>query len=329
MLRLLMLLVMSLGVAGLLACGNGDAPQPAAGGPPGAYPYTIVTTVGMVRDIVAEVAGEKAKVTALMGEGTDPHQYRASADDIKALRAADVVFYNGLLLEGKMSDALVKLANSGKPVVAVTEKISEQYLVYPEGSEGHADPHVWMDPAAWSKAVEVVAETLGRYDPANKTVYEKNAAAYQARLADLDAYARRVIATIPQKQRVVLTSHDAFNYFGKAYGLEVVGIQGLSTEGEAGNKRVAELVQFIVDRDLQAVFIESSVSEDYVKALLAGAEKQGKVVRIGGMLYSDAMGPPGTYRGTYLGMMDHNVTTVTRALGGDAPEGGWQGKLSN
>ena len=304
---------------------GGGATTQGAG--PKNYPYTIVTTVGMVRDIVAQVAGDKAKVSGIIGSGVDPHLYKPTRSDVAALLEADVVFYSGLMLEGKMSDTFVKIATSGKPVFAVTEKIDESFLLSPPEFAGHHDPHVWMDPKGWMKAVEVVAESLSQYDAANASLYKQNADTYLAELRKLDEYAAKAIGSIPQKQRVLVTAHDAFNYFGHAYQMEVRGIQGISTESEAGLQDLNNLVQFIVDRDIKAVFVESSVAEKNVRALIDGAKARGKDVKIGGTLFSDAMGAEGTYEGTYIGMIDHNVTLITRALGGEAPERGMQGKL--
>ena len=295
---------------------------------PKQYPYTVITTVGMVRDIVQQVAGDKAKVTGIIGSGVDPHLYKPTRSDVAALLEADVVFYSGLMLEGKMSDTFVKIATSGKPVFAVTEKIDESFLLSPPEFAGHHDPHVWMDPKGWMKAVEVVAESLSQYDAANASLYKQNAESYLAELRKLDDYATKALGSIPEKQRVLITAHDAFNYFGRAYGIEVKGIQGISTESEAGLQDLNNLVQFIVDRDIKAVFVESSVAEKNVRALIDGAKARGKDVKIGGTLFSDAMGAEGTYEGTYIGMIDHNVTVITRSLGGNAPEKGMQGKLT-
>jgi manganese/zinc/iron transport system substrate-binding protein len=295
---------------------------------PERYPYQAAATVGMVADIVRQVAGEKAEVAGLIGEGVDPHLYKPTRGDIVALSRADVVFYNGLMLEGKMADVLVRLARKGKPVYAVTDRVleSENYVLV-DGSE-HYDPHVWMDVSGWILAVDVVAESLAEYDPKNAEYYAGNARAYNGRLRELDDYARRVIASIPEAQRALVTAHDAFSYLGRAYGLEVKGIQGLSTESEAGVRDIERLVSFLVEREIPAVFVESTVSDKNVRALVEGARARGHELRIGGSLYSDAMGPSGAYEGTYIGMIDHNVTTIARALGGDAPERGFQGKLS-
>jgi manganese/zinc/iron transport system substrate-binding protein len=225
-----------------------------------------------------------------------------------------------------MADVLIKVATKGKPVFAVTELIDEKYLLEPEEFAGHYDPHVWMDVRGWMKAVEAVFQALLEYDPANKGYYRKNADNYLKELEKLDSYVRDVIDSIPSRSRILITAHDAFNYFGRAYKIEVRGIQGISTESEAGLKDINKLVDLIVERDIKAVFVETSVAEKNIRALIEGARVRGKNVTIGGSLYSDAMGASGSYEGTYIGMLDHNATIITQALGGDAPEKGMQGK---
>jgi manganese/zinc/iron transport system substrate-binding protein len=227
-----------------------------------------------------------------------------------------------------MTDALVRVARANRPVLAVTEKLDARYLLEPPEFAGHFDPHVWMDAAAWRQAVAAVGEGLAAFDPPNRAYYEANARGYEAELAELDAYIRRVIGSIPAAQRILITAHDAFNYFGRAYEIEVRGIQGISTESEAGLEDINRLVDLLVQRSVRAVFVESSVADKNVRALVEGARARGHAVSVGGTLFSDAMGAPGTYEGTYIGMLDHNATTIARALGGDAPERGLKGKLS-
>lgn len=291
--------------------------------------YTVVTTVGMIEDVTRHIAGDRAEVIGLMGSGVDPHLYKPTRSDIRRLMGADVIFYNGLLLEGKMADALIRAATSGKKVHAVTELLDEQYLLEPAEFEGLYDPHVWMDPVAWSRTIDVIRDKLIEFDASGKDVYTVNAANYREKLAELDAYAERVLASVPEKQRVLVTAHDAFNYFGRRFGYEVVGIQGLSTESEAGVRDIENLVDLLVERSIGAVFVESTVSDRNIKALIAGAKARGHPVVIGGELFSDAMGNADTYEGTYIGMIDHNVTTIARALGGTAPERGMNGKLDH
>lgn len=305
-----------------LTVSRADAQQPQR-----QYPYTIVTTTGMVADIVRQVAGDKAKVVSLMGEGIDPHLYKPTRGDVSKLLSADVVFYSGLNLEGRMTDTLTRIGRS-KPVFAVTEKIDAAYLREPPEFQGHYDPHVWMDVAAWSQCVQMVAEALGQFDPENKQVYADNATAYRAELKRLDDYCRKVIASVPKDRRMLVTAHDAFGYFSRTYEIPVHSVQGISTESEASVRDVNNLIETIVSRQVPAIFIETSVSEKNIKAVIEGAARKGFTVRIGGSLFSDAMGGPGTYEGTYIGMLDHNATTVARALGGEAPERGFSGKLA-
>lgn len=305
---------------------SGDAVT--AGEGPAEYPYKVTTTVGMITDIVRHVAGDKAEVTGIMKEGVDPHLYKPTVSDITRLQKADVVFYNGLKLEGKMSDLLDKISEDGGRVHAVTEALAqdEQYVM--NDINQHHDPHVWMDAQAWIRSVRTVADRLSEYDPTNADLYKANAEAYIIELEALDAYARQVIGSIPEQQRVLVTAHDAFQYFGRAYGIDVRGIQGISTESEAGLKDINDLVKFLVDNEIKAVFVETSVADKNVRSLVEGAKANGHDVKIGGSLFSDAMGPAGTYEGTYIGMIDSNATIIARALGGEAPERGMNGKLS-
>jgi manganese/zinc/iron transport system substrate-binding protein len=286
----------------------------------------VGTTVGMVADIIREVGGDKAEVKNIIGSGIDPHVYNPTRGDVAILLKSDIIFYSGLLLEGQMSDVLVKVSRK-RPVYAVTELLKEDYLIH-DARTDHHDPHVWMDVQGWMKAVDVVADALTAFDPPNKDYYIKNAKQYRERLRQLDDYARQAITSIPDKQRVLVTAHDAFNYMSRAYGIEVLGIQGISTESEAGIKDINRIVDVLVTRRIPAVFVESSVSDKNVKALIEGAASRGHRVRIGGELFSDAMGPPGTYEGTYIGMIDHNITIIAGALSGKVPEKGMQGKLT-
>ncbi|NKX45725.1 metal ABC transporter solute-binding protein, Zn/Mn family [Roseicyclus persicicus] len=282
---------------------------------------TIVATTGMVADAARAVGGDLVDVTALMGPGVDPHAYRQTRTDIVATAQADLVLWNGLYLEAQLEEFLLELAET-RPVVAVAEAIPETQLIGSEDYEDRFDPHVWMNPNLWSRVVLATRDAMIAVAPDHADAFTANAEAHLAELSDLAVYSQTVLASIPAASRVLVTAHDAFNYFGAAYGFEVVGIQGISTESEAGLQRVAELVDMLVARDIRAVFVETSVSDRNIRALIEGAAAQGHEVVIGGELYSDAMGLPGTYEGTYLGMIDHNVTTIARALGGQAPERG-------
>ncbi|WPJ97914.1 zinc ABC transporter substrate-binding protein [Coraliomargarita algicola] len=310
-------------------CVPQDAQDDLVASPRLEYPYQVGTTVAMLTDVVRKVAGEKAQVKGIIGEGIDPHLYKPTSSDVKLLQASDIIFYSGLNLEGKMGDVLVRMATSGKPVIAVTETLLNDGSYVMTDEADHYDPHVWMDVGGWIQATQVIGESLARFDPDQAELYRKNTQSYTAELERLHAYGKRAFATIPESQRVLVTAHDAFNYMGRAYGLQVRGIQGISTESEAGLKDINDLVDFLVDHQIPAVFVESSVSQKNVRALIEGARAKGHDVQIGGELFSDAMGETGTYEGTYIGMLDHNITTIVRALGGEAPRQGLNGQLTS
>lgn len=290
-------------------------------------PLDVVATTSMIADAVQVIGGDHVKVRALMGPGVDPHGYRQTRSDIAAATRADLVLRHGLYLEAQMEEFFEGLARR-VPVVAVGERVPVEERIAHATYTDKFDPHVWMAPGLWSEVVEAVSDALAEAMPDNAEEFAARADAYLEEIAALDAYAAEVLATIPENQRILVTAHDAFGYFGRAYGLEVMGIQGISTESEAGLQRIKTLVDAIVERKVGAVFVETSVSDRNVRALVEGAGAQGHALKIGGELYSDAMGVPGTYEGTYLGMIDHNVTTITNALGGSAPARGRLGKLS-
>ncbi len=290
-------------------------------------PIRVVATTGMIADTARKVGGDLVEVKPLMGSGVDPHAYRQTRTDIVAMTQADLVLWHGLFLEAQMEDFMRELARKRK-VVAVAETLPKNMLLAHDDYADKFDPHVWMNPNLWSRVVLAVRDALVSVRPEAKATFEANAAAHLNDLAELANYTTGVLSSVPAKSRVLLTAHDAFNYFGAAYGFEVLGIQGISTESEAGLNRVSELVDMLVSRKIRAVFIESSVSDRNIRALIEGAAAKGHTVTIGGELFSDAMGKQGTYEGTYLGMIDHNATTITRALGGEAPERGMRGKLS-
>lgn len=314
----------ALGLALPLAAPLALAPARRAGA---ATPLSVVATTGMIADAVRQVAGAAADVRGLMGPGVDPHAYRQTRTDIAALVRADLVLWHGLYLEAQMEEFLLRLA-ARKPVVAVAEALPRELLLAHEDYADKFDPHVWMDPVLWTRVVDRVEAALAEAAPDAAGEMAERAAAHRADIARLAAYSAEVLATVPGEARVLLTAHDAFRYFGRAYGFEVVGIQGISTESEAGLSRIRELVDLLVARRIGAVFVESSVSDRNVRALIEGAAARGHEVRIGGELYSDAMGPDGTYEGTYVGMIDHNVTTIAAALGGRVPPRGMDGRLS-
>lgn len=289
-------------------------------------PLQVVATTGMIADAVREVGGERVEVAALMGPGVDPHGYRQTSSDIARMARADAVIWHGLYLEAQLEDFLGQLSRQ-RPVVALAEALPKDELLEHDEYAGRYDPHVWMDPVLWRGVVEAAREALSDLDPEGRSVFQANTERYLGELDRLAAYSEEVLASVPEASRVLVTAHDAFGYFGEAYGWEVLAIQGISTESEAGLQRIEALVDTLVTRDIGAIFVESSVSDRNVRALIEGARARGHVVEIGGELFSDAMGAPGTYEGTYLGMIDHNVTTIAAALGGTVPEGGMDGRL--
>jgi manganese/zinc/iron transport system substrate-binding protein len=278
----------------------------------------VTATIGMIADVAREVGGERAIVTGLMGEGVDPHLYKASPGDVRLMTDADVLLYNGLHLEGRMADAIIKLAGRVK-VVQVTEAIEESRLRQPAEFEGHFDPHVWFDVELWGATVLRIRDALTQVDPDGREAYAKRAEEYGDVLRELDAYVTSTIATIPETNRVMVTAHDAFGYFADAYDIEVLAIQGISTDSEASLQDINALVQTLVERKVPAVFIESSVPRKTVDALVEGCKAKGHAIVIGGELFSDAPGKAGTREGTYVGMVLHNVETITKALGGSIP----------
>ncbi|MEO0402041.1 MAG: zinc ABC transporter substrate-binding protein [Pseudomonadota bacterium] len=286
----------------------------------------IVATTGMIADLVRTIGGTGVEVQGLMGAGVDPHAYRQTRSDIVAMTRADAVMWHGLYLEAQMETFFEDLGTS-RPVHAIAQSIDTSRLLSHEDYAGRYDPHIWMDPALWADCAPAVVRALTALQPKGKALFEDNAAAFAAEAQALNIYAAETLAQVPQERRVLLTAHDAFSYFGAAYGFEVMGIQGISTESEAGLNRISTLVDTLVERQLPAAFVETSVSDRNIRALIEGAAAQGHTVSIGGSLFSDAMGPDGTYEGTWLGMIDHNVTTIARALGADVSATGRLGKL--
>lgn len=286
----------------------------------------IVATTGMIADAARNIGGDLVNVRALMGSGVDPHSYRQTRSDIVALTRADHVLWHGLYLEAQMEDMLLKLSRRGT-ATPVGEAVPRAQRIAHDEYEGRFDPHVWMAPALWVHVLRAVRDALTTLAPAHADTFAANTDAYLARITQLDIYAQEVLSTVPPASRVLMTAHDAFGYFGRAYGFEVIGVQGISTESEAGLNRIRTLSTLLAERDIRAVFVETSVSDRNMRALAEGAAAQNHEVRIGGSLYSDAMGKPGSYEGTYIGMIDHNVTTIAAALGGQAPERGMHGLL--
>lgn len=300
------LVLLALGIA-LAAAGCGAGRTGTAAG----ERIPVVATTGMVADLVRNIGGERVAVTALMGPGVDPHLFKPTEGDVARLQQARIIFYNGLHLEGRMGDILVKMARE-KPTVAVAERIPEERLLITE--DGVEDPHIWFDVSLWMAAAEVVRDALAELDPDGQSTYEQNARAYLDELAELDEWVRAELATVPAARRVLVTAHDAFGYFGRAYDVEVAGLQGISTAAEYGLADLERTIELLVERQIKAVFIESSVPRSAIEALVAGAAARGHAVTIGGELFSDAMGAEGTPEGTYVGMIRHNVRTIADAL---------------
>jgi manganese/zinc/iron transport system substrate-binding protein len=275
-----------------------------------AKPVNVVATTGMIADLAINIGQDKVKVISLMSSGVDPHLYKATQGDLRRLQKADIIFYNGLHLEGKMQDIFNKLAKK-KPVFAVTKQIDHAQLIKADGAH---DPHLWFDVSLWHAAAKEVLARLVEVDSINKDFYQKNAKAYLAKLEQLHVWAGEQIGLIPKSQRMLITAHDAFGYFGRAYGLEVHGLQGVSTASEFGLNDIKVLKRMIVKRKIKAVFVESSVPKKFLQSLVSGVKAEGGDLKIGGELFSDAMGLKGTEEGTYIGMVKHNVNTIVSAL---------------
>ena len=274
-------------------------------------PVQIVATTGMIADAAQHVGGERVEVTALMGPGIDPHLYRASEGDVQLLVGADLVVYNGLHLEARLADVLERFEHR---TFAVTSTMPPSRLLSPAGFEGQYDPHVWFDVGLWKYAVEAIRDVLSARDPAGRETYERNAERYLRELTRLDAEVRERASAIPEERRVIITAHDAFNYFGAAYGFDVRGLQGISTAAEAGAADVQALASFIAERRIPTIFVETSVSPRTIEAVRAAVRARGFDVRLGEPLFSDAMGDPGTPEGTYIGMVRYNVDAIVEGL---------------
>lgn len=286
-----------------------------SGGDPDDDRLVVITTTGMIADAASRVGGEHVRVTALMGPGIDPHLYKASEGDVARLAGADLILYNGLHLEAKMAEVLGEMdRRSGTTAVAVAEVIDESKLLRPAEFEGAYDPHVWFDVELWMSAVARVADAMADADPEHLDAYRANAEAYLTELSVLHLEVADRARSVPPDLRVLITAHDAFHYFGTAYGFEVKGLQGISTQSEAGTADVAGLAKFITARRIPAIFVESSVPPRAIEAVQAAVRARGFEVAIGGELFSDAMGDPDTPEGTYIGMVRHNIETIVAAL---------------
>lgn len=274
----------------------------------------IVTTTSMITDLVKNIGGDYVNLQGLMGSGVDPHLYKASEGDVTKLVDANVIFYNGLHLEGKLVEVFEKMGSATKTPIALGEELDKSTLIGSDYFASNYDPHVWFDISYFRQFATKVTKVLAEKDPINAENYHANEKEYIAKLVVLESKIKEVIASLPKEKRILVTAHDAFNYFGKAYDFEVVGLQGLSTATEAGVKDVQRLSAFIIEKNIKAIFVESSVPKRTIEALQAAVRSKGHQVEIGGTLYSDALGNAGTTEGTYIGMFEYNVNTIVNAL---------------
>jgi manganese/zinc/iron transport system substrate-binding protein len=279
-----------------------------------AQPLNVVTTVGMIADVVQNVGGDCVEVTALMGPGIDPHLYKASASDVRTLQRADVIFYSGYNLEGQLGEVLAALGRQVTTMPVAEAAIPESETLRKTG-ENATDPHLWMDVSLWARIADVIAQTLTEASPDCQNAVA-NAEAYKTQLTALHEWITESVATIPETQRILVTAHDAFFYYSRAYGIEVASVQGISTQSEASIEDIRSTVNTVVERQVPAIFIESSINPRTIEAVLQAVKDQGFTTKIGGSLYSDAMGEAGTADGTYIGMLYHNTKTIVEALGG-------------
>lgn len=273
----------------------------------------IVTTTSMITDLVKNIGGDMVEINGLMGAGVDPHLYKASEGDVTKLHEADVIIYNGLHLEGKLVEVFEKMG-SNKKTVSLGQSLDTKKLIGSEYFASNYDPHVWFNIQFFKQFCNTVTQTLAANDIKNADAFRENNILYQKKLDSLETAVRASIASLPIEKRILVTAHDAFNYFGKEYGFKVVGLQGISTATEAGVQDVIRLSQFIIDNKVKAVFIESSVPRKTIEALQEAVLSKNHEVVIGGSLYSDALGNAGTIEGTYIGMFNANVKTIVTAL---------------
>ncbi|RKJ52392.1 manganese transporter [Butyricicoccus sp. 1XD8-22] len=304
------LIVLGIGSVILLSACNSTTEEGAKGSDSNDS-IQIITTISQIGEPIQIIGGDRVEVESLMGPGVDPHLYEATQGDITTLQNAEIVFYNGLHLEGNMIEIFSKLKES-KTTLALGESIDESRLLKDE--EGAIDPHIWFDLDIWKDALDNATEVLKEYSPEDADYFEQNKQKYFAQIDELKAEATEKLSSIPDEQRVLVTAHDAFGYFGRMYDIEVVGLQGLSTEDEVGLSDIQSTVDLLIDKQVPSVFVESSINQNSIQAVIEGAAKQGLEVELGGELFSDAMGEEGTEEGTYLGMYRHNVNTVYEGL---------------
>lgn len=304
------LIVLGIGSVILLSACNSTTEEGAKGSDSNDS-IQIITTISQIGEPIQIIGGDRVEVESLMGPGVDPHLYEATQGDITTLQNAEIVFYNGLHLEGNMIEIFSKLKES-KTTLALGESIDESRLLKDE--EGAIDPHIWFDLDIWKDALDNATEVLKEHSPEDADYFEQNKQKYFAQIDELKAEATEKLSSIPDEQRVLVTAHDAFGYFGRMYDIEVVGLQGLSTEDEVGLSDIQSTVDLLIDKQVPSVFVESSINQNSIQAVIEGAAKQGLEVELGGELFSDAMGEEGTEEGTYLGMYRHNVNTVYEGL---------------
>lgn len=303
------LITVILTIAALTAVGCSPAPVPEENGQ-----YRVVATTTMLADLARVIGGENVSVTGLMGPGIDPHLYSASAGDVQTISSADLLLYNGLQLEAKLGDVFNQMRNQNKQVVAVAETLPEELLVESEEDGEIFDPHIWFDVQLWKLAAEAVRDALITLDAANEDAYRENYEAYATELDELDAYVLGRVEEVPEATRVLVTAHDAFAYFGEAYGFEVLGLQGISTVSEAGTADIRDLADYIYEKQIKAIFVESSVPTRSIEAVQEAVRSRGFETDIGGQLYSDSLGSAGSDAETYIGTVRANTDTIVDSL---------------
>ena len=276
-------------------------------------PIHIVTTTGIIGDVVEQVAGDSAEVTSIMGPGTDPHIYKPTPGDIDLLDGADVIIANGLHLEGKMAEMLDKYSQE-KPVIFIADGIRTSKLIKSADFEGAYDPHIWFDTKIWMEGMEYMTEELIKLDTSCRQYYEKNFESYVSEIEKADDWIADQLESVPEDQRILITSHDAFSYFGRRYGLEVRGIQGISTNSEVGLKDISDMVDFVIEREIPSIFVETSTSDKTAQSIVDGCKDKGYKLRLDGPLFSDALGEPDSEGGTYIGMIRKNVKVIVEGL---------------
>lgn len=282
----------------------------------------VVATTEMIADAAKQIGGDKLKVETLIKSGSDPHLYKLSSQDLDLLKEADIILFNGLTLEDKMLPSLSKYMEK-KKAIAVSDRLEKNIILRSGQFNQQPDPHIWNDVSLWQKVVERIKDELVERDPKNTDDYKARAINYNGQLAGLHRYASTVIQTIPADQRAIVSAHDAFQYFGRAYDIGIRATHGVSTDSEANLKDTNVLVAFILERKIPAIFVESTMPKKNIEALVEGVRAKGEDVKIGGTLLSDALGEPGTRQGTYIGMFEANVNTIAQALGGHVPEKGF------